>query len=67
MSNGVVQFANDNSGTRAQLYARVCKFTQNQACINRNHVAPGKMMLVDGFANGQENQDPAVEWKLFHT
>ncbi len=64
MSNGVVQFAN---GTRAQLYARVCKFTQNQACINRNQVNRRTIMVTDGFVNGQGDQDPAVEWKLLRT
>lgn len=67
MSNNVVQFANGNNGTRAQLYARVCKFTQNQACINRSQVDRSKIMLADGFVNGQGNQDRAVEWKLLQT
>ncbi len=67
MSNGLVQFANGNKGTRAQLYARVCKFTQNQECINRNQVNRRKIMVTDGFVNGQGDQDPAVEWKLLRT
>ncbi len=67
MSNGVVKFANGNNGTRAQLYARVCKFAQNQACINRNQVNPSQIMLTDGFGNGQESQDSVIDWKLLQT
>ncbi|MEM9487336.1 MAG: hypothetical protein AAGA83_27025, partial [Cyanobacteria bacterium P01_F01_bin.116] len=47
--NGKVQFANGNVGTRAQLYARVCKFARNQACINRDKTSIGAVMEVDGF------------------
>ncbi len=54
-------------GTRAQLYAHVCKFTQNQTCINRNQVDRKKVMVTDGFANGQRNQELAVEWKLAYS
>ena len=67
MSDGRVQFSNGNMGTRAQLYARVCKFTQNSACINQDKQAIGEVMQADGFPSTQESLSSKVYWQLFRT
>lgn len=47
--NGQVQFATGNQGTRAQLYARVCRYARIPGCINQNRVLIGEVMRIDGF------------------
>lgn len=46
---GQVQFSAGSKGTRARLYARVCRYVSSQSCINQNKGLIGKVMRVDGF------------------
>ena len=44
-----VVFSCAPSGTRARLWARVCNFTQNPDCINRDEAAIGNVVSNDYY------------------
>ena len=44
-----VMFSTGPIGTRSKLWARVCQFTQNQACINQNPDAIGQVKADDYY------------------
>lgn len=48
-----VQFSTGAPGTRARLYARVCQYTSNADCINRDPDSIGTVLKEDGFDPGQ--------------
>ncbi|MEO0540084.1 MAG: hypothetical protein AAFZ80_04365 [Cyanobacteria bacterium P01_A01_bin.105] len=49
-----VQFSNGTPGTRARLYARVCKYANKPDCINKNADAIGTVLKEDGFDPGKD-------------
>ncbi|MEM9266571.1 MAG: hypothetical protein AAGA46_13705 [Cyanobacteria bacterium P01_F01_bin.13] len=49
IANDVVQFANDSTGTRARLYARVCQYVKKPDCINQDKQLIGEVLQEDGF------------------
>lgn len=73
MNDGNVMFSSGNVGTRAQLYARVCRYAQAKGCINQDKVRIGSIMQEDGFPSEQNTQNSfmatnfKVNWKLFQT
>jgi hypothetical protein len=49
-----VQFSMGQPGTRARLYARVCQFTQDPACINQDPELIGELTQNDHYEPGQD-------------
>jgi hypothetical protein len=48
-NNAKVIFSAGPSGTRARLWARVCNYAQNSACINRDEAAIGSVASNDYY------------------
>ena len=73
MSDGNVMFSSGSVGTRAQLYARVCRYAQAQGCINQDKMRIGIITQEDGVPSEQNTQNSfmatnfRVNWKLFQT
>ncbi|GFE67624.1 hypothetical protein [Chroococcus sp. FPU101] len=44
-----VVFAHGPAGTRAKLWARVCKFVDNSQCINQDEKAIGAVTTTDYY------------------
>lgn len=49
IENNVVLFSHGKPGTRARLHARVCQYTTNEKCINRNEDLIGVITAEDGY------------------
>lgn len=50
IENGAkVNFSYGPPGTRARLWARVCNYAQNSACINRDEAAIGNVASQDYY------------------
>lgn len=49
-----VRFSSGQPGTRARLYARVCQYTQNPACINQDPDLIGELTKSDRYEPGQD-------------
>ncbi len=51
--DGKVNFAAGSPGTRARLYARVCRYAQDPGCINQESQLIGELTREDGFESGE--------------
>lgn len=52
-SAGQVNFSSGAPGTLSRLYARVCQYTDNKACINQDAELVGKVSPSDRFEDGK--------------
>lgn len=52
-SDGQVNFSSGAPGTRSRLYARVCQYTDNKACINQDAELVGEVSPSDRFEEGK--------------
>ncbi|ELS01870.1 hypothetical protein Xen7305DRAFT_00015770 [Xenococcus sp. PCC 7305] len=50
---GQVNFSNGSPGTRARLYARVCKYAKRPECINQEPELIGEITAQDGYESGK--------------
>lgn len=57
---GQVNFSSGAPGTRSRLYARVCQYTDNKACINQDAALVGEVSPSDRFEEGR-NLLPTLE------
>jgi len=58
---GQVNFSNGTPGTRARLYARVCKYTQKPECINQESELIGELTAKDGYESGKDLSLPSFD------
>jgi hypothetical protein len=58
ITHNVVRFSSGDPGTRARLYARVCRYVQKPGCINQDPNLIGEVLREDGFLGGEEIQLP---------
>ena len=59
--DGQVNFSNGKPGTRARLYARVCKYTEKPECINREPELIGELTSQDGYKTGEDLSMPSLQ------
>ena len=57
---GQVNFSNGKPGTRARLYARVCKYTDKPGCINKEPELIGELTAQDGYKSGEDLSMPSL-------
>ena len=50
---GQVNFSNGTPGTRARLYARVCRYAQKPGCINQEPELIGELTAKDAYESGK--------------
>ncbi|MEO0457381.1 MAG: hypothetical protein AAF152_12495 [Cyanobacteria bacterium P01_A01_bin.114] len=53
ITNNEVRFSTGQPGTRARLYARVCKYANNPKCINQDPDLIGEVLREDGYIEGE--------------
>ena len=51
---GQVNFSNGAPGTRARLYARVCRYAQKTGCINQETELIGEVTAKDAYETGKD-------------
>ncbi len=57
----VVKFSSGPPGNRARLYARVCRFIQDERktqCINQDSALIGEVTTRDSYGDGEDIQFP---------
>ncbi|MEM9907087.1 MAG: hypothetical protein AAF921_18890 [Cyanobacteria bacterium P01_D01_bin.44] len=52
--NNEVRFSTGQPGTRARLYARVCKYVNKPECINQDPDLIGEVLREDGYIEGED-------------
>lgn len=73
MDDSSVLFSSGSKATKAQLYARVCRYVQNRDCINQDKTRLGYIAREDGFPSEEDTQNSfratnfTTDWKLFRT
>ncbi len=61
--DGKVNFTVGKPGTRAKLYARVCKFNQKPGCINQEPELIGDIAPADSFPQLKDISFPGIQDK----
>lgn len=56
--HNTVLFSSGKPGTRARLYARVCRYAQKPGCINQDPDLIGEVLREDGFQEPEAIQLP---------
>ncbi|MGB7414062.1 MAG: hypothetical protein WA902_07625 [Thermosynechococcaceae cyanobacterium] len=62
--DGRVNFTVGQPGTRAKLYARVCKFNQKPGCINQQSELIGEIAPEDGFQSIEDLNLTDIHYNL---
>ncbi len=58
--DGQVNFSDGKPGTRARLYARVCQYTEEPECINREPELIGELTAQDRYETGEDLTIPTL-------